>query len=250
MARSSGFPQMAHPMIEWALDTFHRDLFQPVGNRVDKAILLTGPAAYESALLDLMERIVRDYPSLHLFSLPSVVNRERRHLELGVEGEPPLVDKAMDTSEEVDPLSQIEQAEAALYNVAQGEGDTSGAVHFNVAVGAALGMVEKALNSGGGVYLAGGGFIDNDFVVRGLGWNESSGVLGALRVDGNAVAHGAAGEHRVRDFGEREHRAAERGAEGQLFIVVVHGSVSSVKSRFDVPCRSCLRLRSFDLVFL
>jgi molybdopterin-biosynthesis enzyme MoeA-like protein len=91
-----GFPQMAHPMIEWALDTFHRDLFQPLGNRVDKAILLTGPAAYESALLDLMERIVRDYPSLHLFSLPSVVNRERRHLELGVEGEPPLVDKAME----------------------------------------------------------------------------------------------------------------------------------------------------------
>jgi hypothetical protein len=25
-----------------------------------------------------------------------VVNRERRHLELGVEGEPPLVDKAME----------------------------------------------------------------------------------------------------------------------------------------------------------
>jgi hypothetical protein len=43
-----------------------------------------------------MERIVRDYPSLHLFSLPSVVNRERRHLELGVEGEPQLVDKAME----------------------------------------------------------------------------------------------------------------------------------------------------------
>ncbi|MNQ77938.1 hypothetical protein D3C85_928320 [compost metagenome] len=32
------------------------------------------------------------------------------------------------------------------------------------------------------------------------------------RVDGDPVTHGAAGEHRVRDFGEREHRAAERGA--------------------------------------
>jgi molybdopterin-biosynthesis enzyme MoeA-like protein len=91
-----GFPQMAHPMIEWALDTFHRDLFQPVAGRVEKAILLTGPTAYESALLDLMERIVKDYPSLRLFSLPSIANRERRHLELGVEGEPLLVDKAMD----------------------------------------------------------------------------------------------------------------------------------------------------------
>jgi hypothetical protein len=47
------------------------------------------------------------------------------------------------------------------------------------------------------------------------------------RIDGDPVAHCAAGEHRVRDFGEREHRAAERGAEGQLFIVFVHGSVSS-----------------------
>ncbi|MNY81996.1 hypothetical protein D3C86_2238630 [compost metagenome] len=32
------------------------------------------------------------------------------------------------------------------------------------------------------------------------------------RVDGDPVAHGAAGKHRIRDFGEREHRAAERGA--------------------------------------
>ena len=90
-----GFPQMAHPMIEWALDTFYRDLFRPVDGLVEKAILLTGPMAYESALLDLMERIVIDYPSLRLFSLPSIANRERRHLELGVEGEPPLVDQAM-----------------------------------------------------------------------------------------------------------------------------------------------------------
>ena len=90
-----GFPQMAHPMVEWALDTFYRDLFRPVDELIEKAILLTGPMAYESALLDLMERIVNDYPSLRLFSLPSIANHERRHLELGVEGEPPLVDQAM-----------------------------------------------------------------------------------------------------------------------------------------------------------
>jgi len=90
-----GFPQMAHPMIEWALDTFYRDLFKPVDGLVEKAILLTGPMAYESALLDLMDRIVRDYPGLRLFSLPSIANRERRHLELGVEGAPQLVDRAM-----------------------------------------------------------------------------------------------------------------------------------------------------------
>ena len=34
-----GFPQMAHPMIEWALDTFYRDLFRPVDGLVEKAIL-------------------------------------------------------------------------------------------------------------------------------------------------------------------------------------------------------------------
>ncbi len=91
-----GFPQMAHPMIEWALDTFYSDLFQPVDGKVEKAFLLTGPNAYESALLDLMERIVRDYPSLRLFSLPSMNGKERKHLELGVEGAPPLVDQAME----------------------------------------------------------------------------------------------------------------------------------------------------------
>ena len=83
-------------MIEWALDTFYKDLFQPVDCKVEKAFLLTGPTAYESALLDLMERIVKDYPTLRLFSLPSLVGKERKHLELGVEGEPTLVDRAMD----------------------------------------------------------------------------------------------------------------------------------------------------------
>ncbi len=91
-----GFPQMAHPMAEWALDTFYAHLFNrnPV---VDKAFLLTGPTAYESALLDLMERIVADYPALRLFSLPSIgEDGQRRHLELGVEGAEALVDRAME----------------------------------------------------------------------------------------------------------------------------------------------------------
>lgn len=91
-----GFPQMAHPMAAWALDTFYADQFnrKPM---VDKAFLLTGPNAYESALLDLMERIVAEYPALRLFSLPSVgEDGQRRHLELGVEGEAALVDRAME----------------------------------------------------------------------------------------------------------------------------------------------------------
>ena len=91
-----GFPQMAHPMIEWALDSFYRDQFREVGGMVEKAFLLTGPTAYESALLDLMEHICSAYPTLRLFSLPSLVGKERKHLELGVEGAPELVDRAME----------------------------------------------------------------------------------------------------------------------------------------------------------
>lgn len=89
-----GFPQMAHPMIEWVLDTYYADLFAPAAT-VEKAFLLTGPNAYESALLDLMEKIVAAYPTLRLFSLPSLNGQERRHLELGVEGAPERVDQAM-----------------------------------------------------------------------------------------------------------------------------------------------------------
>lgn len=91
-----GFPQMAHPMIEWVLDTYYQDLFKPVGDKLEKAFLLTGPNAYESALLDLMERIVAVYPDLRLFSLPSLIGKERKHLELGVEGAPELVERAME----------------------------------------------------------------------------------------------------------------------------------------------------------
>jgi molybdopterin-biosynthesis enzyme MoeA-like protein len=91
-----GFPQMAHPMIEWALETFYRGEFQPVAAKLEKAYLLTGPTAYESALLDLMEHIVAAYPTLRLFSLPSLIGKERRHLELGVEGDPALVERAME----------------------------------------------------------------------------------------------------------------------------------------------------------
>lgn len=91
-----GFPQMAHPMLEWVLDTY----YQPWFNRepdVDRAILLTGDNAYESALLDLMDRIVASYPDLRLFSLPSLTeDGVRRHLELGVNGPAARVALALD----------------------------------------------------------------------------------------------------------------------------------------------------------
>ena len=90
-----GFPQMAHPMLEWVLDTYYSAYFRKSPD-VDRAILLTGDKAYESALLDLMERIVAQYPDLKLFSLPSLTDDGvRRHLELGVNGAADRVEQAL-----------------------------------------------------------------------------------------------------------------------------------------------------------
>ena len=90
-----GFPQMAHPMVEWVLDTFYAPLFAPAA-KVEKAYLLTGNKAYESALLDLMEDIVERYPDLRLFSLPNIADEQRKFLELGVVGAPQRVEQAME----------------------------------------------------------------------------------------------------------------------------------------------------------
>lgn len=90
-----GFPQMAHPMLEWVLDRYYSTYFNREPD-VDRAILLTGDGAYESALLDLMERIVANYPDLRLFSLPSLTEEGiRRHLELGVAGPAARVEQAL-----------------------------------------------------------------------------------------------------------------------------------------------------------
>jgi molybdopterin-biosynthesis enzyme MoeA-like protein len=90
-----GFPQMAWPMVEWVLDTHYTAHFSQTP-KLERAVLVTGENAYESALLDLMERIVASYPELRLFSLPSIgPDRQRRHLELGVEGAPEQVESAM-----------------------------------------------------------------------------------------------------------------------------------------------------------
>ena len=60
-----------------------------------------------------------------------------------------LVESATDTSETVEPMEQIERAEAALYNVAEGAGSQSEAQGFAQATRTAITAIEKALNSGG-----------------------------------------------------------------------------------------------------
>lgn len=61
-----------------------------------------------------------------------------------------LVEGALDTSEEVEPLRQIEQAEASLYQVAEGAaGQNKNVTPFRDAAMSAVRLAEAALNSGG-----------------------------------------------------------------------------------------------------
>lgn len=60
-----------------------------------------------------------------------------------------LVDGALDTSQEVAPLEQIEKAEAQLYAVADGASAAKEAESFRGAALVAVKAIEKALNSGG-----------------------------------------------------------------------------------------------------
>src|SRR4029453_7489871 len=60
-----------------------------------------------------------------------------------------LVEGALDTSEEVAPLAQIERAETELYKVAEEGGAEGKAKSFGEATKLAVEMAEWALNSGG-----------------------------------------------------------------------------------------------------
>ncbi|GAA0728510.1 replicative DNA helicase [Sphingomonas japonica] len=60
-----------------------------------------------------------------------------------------LVERAMDTSEAVDPVSQIEDAEKALFDVAGDGNSTKTVKSFAEAATASVAMAERALNSGG-----------------------------------------------------------------------------------------------------
>ncbi|PTQ10291.1 replicative DNA helicase [Sphingomonas oleivorans] len=62
-----------------------------------------------------------------------------------------MVEKASDTSDSVDPKTQIEEAEVALYRVAEEGGEQGSVKSFAQAASLAVKSVERALNSGGGV---------------------------------------------------------------------------------------------------
>jgi len=80
-----GFPVMAHPMIEWLLDTRYRHLHGRDPQH-EKSVIVMG--AMEATLTPLMERVEARFDRIRVFSLPSVDHPAYgRHIELGVKGD-------------------------------------------------------------------------------------------------------------------------------------------------------------------
>jgi molybdopterin-biosynthesis enzyme MoeA-like protein len=87
-----GFPQMAWPMLEWVLDTRYRGLFGR-DRWAEESILVY--EAGESQLIAAMQAVEARYAGVKAFSLPSMgSDGSRRHVELGVRGDPAQVKEA------------------------------------------------------------------------------------------------------------------------------------------------------------
>ena len=85
-----GFPEMAWPMLEWVLDTWHPELARE--HPIERTVVIYD--AGEGQLMPLMESITADYPDVKLFSLPSFLPEGKRRLELGVRGPAADVERA------------------------------------------------------------------------------------------------------------------------------------------------------------
>jgi len=87
-----GFPVMAHPMLDWVLDTLYAG---QGGALALRAVRVRG--TNESALIPVFERVEAAFPGVRSFSLPSVDHPALGpHIEIGVKGaDPAEVDLAM-----------------------------------------------------------------------------------------------------------------------------------------------------------
>ncbi|MES2206376.1 MAG: molybdopterin-binding protein [Pseudomonadota bacterium] len=86
-----GFPQMAWPMMEWVLKTHYAS---SQNTRLEASVLAEN--ALEGKLIPVMEAVVKEFPTLKLFSLPRYTESGGRELELGVRGEDrELIEKAI-----------------------------------------------------------------------------------------------------------------------------------------------------------
>lgn len=74
-----GFPDMAHPMARWVLDTYYS-----AGAPPERELSLKVFGAPESTLMPLMQQLTAAYPELKLFSLPRL--GPEGFVELGFRG--------------------------------------------------------------------------------------------------------------------------------------------------------------------
>jgi molybdopterin-biosynthesis enzyme MoeA-like protein len=89
-----GFPVMAWPMVEWVLDRRYAHLHHLVPE-AEAAIVVYGSA--ESLLTPLMVEVEATFRRLKVFSLPHMgEDGSRRHIELGVRGDPAEVARAIE----------------------------------------------------------------------------------------------------------------------------------------------------------
>ncbi len=87
-----GFPQMAHPMLDWIL----RHPLAGLGQHDYREAALWTIDAAESDLMPLMNTLCARFPMLKLFSLPTRQGTQRL-IELGFKGDGARVDEAMQT---------------------------------------------------------------------------------------------------------------------------------------------------------
>ena len=97
-----GFPQMAWPMVEWVLDTRYKALFDR--DKWSEASILVYEAG-ESQLIPAMQDVGKAFPRVKVFSLPSMGDDgSRKHVELGVRGDPAQVPKALEMLKDLVPF--------------------------------------------------------------------------------------------------------------------------------------------------
>ena len=92
-----GFPDMAHPMAEWVLETYY-----PADRHPQAELSLRVYDASESELMDLMQSMTRDYPDFKLFSLPRI--GDEHFVELGLHGGDGLDDAFADMKSRLEQL--------------------------------------------------------------------------------------------------------------------------------------------------
>ncbi len=79
-----GFPVMAHPMVDWLLDTRYAHL---AGRNQQHVRWARVQGAIENRLIPAFERVEREVPGVRIFSLPSVDHPQwGPHIEVGVKG--------------------------------------------------------------------------------------------------------------------------------------------------------------------